>query len=82
MLHLATATGGVAMAPMTGTVFFERLERELAGNYVLAFEPLASERDGKPHRITVRLRNRSRLTVRARVLRPAERADAAGSGGG
>jgi VWFA-related protein len=66
MLHLATATGGVAMAPMTGMVFFERLERELAGSYVLAFEPLASERDGKPHKITVHLRKRSRLTVRTR----------------
>ena len=49
MLHLATATGGIAMTPMTGGVFFKRLERELAGGYVLAFEPLASERDGKPH---------------------------------
>jgi VWFA-related protein len=66
MLHLATATGGVAMAPMTGAVFFDRLERELAGSYVLAFEPLASERDGKPHKIQVRLRSRSRLTIRAR----------------
>ena len=66
MLHLATATGGVAMAPMTGAIFFERLERELSGDYVLAFEPLASERDGKPHKIAVHLRNRSRLTVRAR----------------
>lgn len=66
MLHLATATGGVAMTPMTGTVFFDRLERELAGSYVLAFEPLPSERDGKPHKIQVHLRKRSRLTVRAR----------------
>ncbi len=66
MLHLATATGGIAMTPMTGGVFFKRLERELAGGYVVAFEPLASERDGKPHRIQVRLRNRSGLTIRAR----------------
>ena len=66
MLHLATATGGIAMTPMTGGVFFKRLERELAGGYVLAFEPLAGERDGKPHRIEVRVRNRSRLTIRAR----------------
>lgn len=54
------------MSPMTGGVFFKRLERELAGAYVLAFEPLASERDGKPHKIAVRVRNRSRLTIRAR----------------
>ena len=66
MLHLATATGGIAMTPMTGGIFFKRLERELAGGYVLAFEPVASERDGKPHKIEVRLRNRTRLTIRAR----------------
>ena len=66
MLHLATATGGIAMTPMTGGIFFKRLERELAGGYVLAFEPLPSERDGKPHNIEVRLRNRTRLTIRAR----------------
>ena len=66
MLHLATATGGIAMRPMTGGTFFKRLERELAGGYVLAFEPLAAERDGKPHRIRVRLRNRRGVTVRAR----------------
>jgi len=66
MLHLATATGGIAMTPMTGGVFFKRLERELAGGYVLAFEPLPGERDGKPHKIEVRVRSRSRLTIRAR----------------
>jgi VWFA-related protein len=65
-LHIATATGGIAMTPLTGGIFFKRLESELAGVYILAFEPLVTERDGKPHKIRVRLRDRAGLTVRAR----------------
>lgn len=34
---------------------FERIARELSGYYLLAFEPLATERDGRNHRIKVEL---------------------------
>lgn len=34
---------------------FERIARELSGYYLLAFEPIDAERDGRPHRIRVEL---------------------------
>lgn len=34
---------------------FDRIARELSGYYLLAFEPLNSERDGRSHRIEVKL---------------------------
>ena len=34
---------------------FERIARELSGYYLLAFEPLEAERDGRSHRIRVEL---------------------------
>lgn len=34
---------------------FARIARELSGYYLLAFEPLAAERDGRAHRIRVQL---------------------------
>jgi len=33
---LSTATGGLAMAPVSGDSFFTRLEREQGGSYVIA----------------------------------------------
>ena len=44
---------------------FARIARELSGYYLLAFEPLDAERDGRPHRIRVRL-SRGRGELRAR----------------
>ena len=44
---------------------FQRIARELAGHYLLAFEPLDSERDGRLHRIEVSLAKR-RGEIRAR----------------
>ena len=34
---------------------FERIARELSGYYLLAFEPIETERDGRSHRIRVEL---------------------------
>ncbi len=50
-----------------------RIARELSGYYLLAFEPLATERDGRSHRIRVRLaRGGGELRARpAFVLPPA-----------
>jgi VWFA-related protein len=72
-VNLATATGGLAFAPVAGEAFFARLEKQLAGAYLLAFDPEPSDRDGRPHRIEVRVPRREGVTVRARrefVARP------------
>jgi VWFA-related protein len=62
---LSTATGGLAMAPVSGDSFFARLEREQGGSYVLAFEPIDADRDGRAHEIKVKVR-RDDATIRAR----------------
>jgi VWFA-related protein len=66
---LPAETGGIEETrPASGTRFFKQLEHHLAGSYLLAFEPLPSERDGKPHRIEIRVSRRPRSTVHARKL--------------
>ena len=81
---LAGTTGGLALTPVTGEIGFARLGRELSAGYVLAFETDATDRDGKEHRIDVRVRDRgwgtsvrARRTFRAdprrRVLAPRSR---------
>jgi VWFA-related protein len=62
---LATSTGGLRMAPVSGDAFFKRFEREQGGSYVLAFEPLDADRDGRAHTIKVATR-RLATTIRAR----------------
>jgi VWFA-related protein len=44
---------------------FNRITRELSGYHLLAFEPGPSDRDGRPHRISVKV-GREGVTVRAR----------------
>ena len=64
---LALETGGIeATRSASGGDFFKQLERELAGSYLLSFEPLASERDGKPHSIQIRISRRPQPTIHAR----------------
>ena len=56
---------------------FERIARELSGYYLLAFEPLTSERDGRPHRIEVKLaRGGGELRARPGFTLPAVPASA------
>ena len=51
---------------------FARIARELSGYYLLAFEPLDAERDGRPHRIRVRLsRGGGELRARPGFVLPA-----------
>ena len=59
-----------------GTVFrqvgtdpkpFERINRELSGYYLLAFEARASDRDGRPHRIRLSLARGRSGQLRART---------------
>jgi VWFA-related protein len=66
---LPAETGGLEEdGSVSGEGFFKRLARELSGAYVLAFEPLPSERDGQPHRIEIRLPDRKHTTIRARKV--------------
>jgi VWFA-related protein len=62
---LSTSTGGLSMAPVSGDAFFARLEREQGGSYVLAFEPIDADRDGRAHQIKVKVA-RPDTTIRAR----------------
>ena len=70
-------TRGSASSPAStrGTVFpvvgsadnaFARLALELSGYYLLSFEPESGDRDGKPHKIKVRVPGRSGVDIRAR----------------
>jgi VWFA-related protein len=71
---LPEETGGVAMTgAVSGADFFKQLARELSSTYLLSFEPTASDRDGTPHAIEIRLSRTPRPTVHARktfVLTP------------
>ena len=64
---LPEQTGGIASAGSpSGAEFFKQLASELSSTYLLSFEPIASDRDGKPHRIDVQISRRPQLTVHAR----------------
>jgi VWFA-related protein len=65
--RLAGAAGG-AVFPLIGAGDgpFRRILTELSGYYLLALEPSASDRDGRPHRIHVSVR-REQTVVRARA---------------
>jgi len=75
----AQTRGTLATVSGSANTAFDRLGRELAGYYLLGFEPSDGDRRGKEHRIRVQVKPRG-LTVRARptfVLREAEAATAA-----
>jgi VWFA-related protein len=59
------ARGTVVNVAGTGASFFERLEAELSGYYLLAVESDPRDRDGKPHPIKVDVPRRG-ATVRTR----------------
>ena len=63
---IAGVTGG-DLFRLSGTAdaVFDRVLRETSAYYELAFEPLASERNGKDHSIRVKV-DRPKVTVRAR----------------
>jgi VWFA-related protein len=73
-LTLVTHLAGGEMFRVTADpdASFERLDAELSGYYLLGFEPVAGDRDGKPHNIkvstsrsSVQVRSRSQFTVDA-----------------
>ena len=54
---VAGASGGSLARVVTGADFaFDRVLRETAAAYLLGVEPAESDRDGKPHRINVKIR--------------------------
>ena len=64
---LPEQTGGIASAGLpSGADFFKRLALELSSTYLLSFEPIASDQDGRPHRIDVQISRRPQLNVHAR----------------
>lgn len=63
---LVSAAGGTLFSTAgSGDNAFSRVALELSGYYLLGFEPQASDRDGKPHKIAVRVA-RNGAQVRAR----------------
>jgi VWFA-related protein len=60
---LAGITGGLAMTPVSGSIAFTRLERELSATYILAVEVEPGDRDGQRHRIDVNVSEGSRAAV-------------------
>jgi len=64
---LAARTGGLEEdRAVSSKDFFKYLEQELAGSYVLAFEPLPLEHDGRAHTIDIKIARSPRPTVHAR----------------
>lgn len=65
--HMAGAAGGTMIKAMvdSGDVAYARIARETSASYLLAVEPAASDRTGRPRRIQVRVDQRG-VTVRAR----------------
>jgi len=71
---LAVLSRGTLLRPgASGDVVFERVARELSGHYLLGFEPLDADRDGREHEVRVKV-SRPGLTVRTRrrVLVPSQ----------
>jgi thioredoxin-like negative regulator of GroEL len=68
LYDLASLARG-AVLPVIGSADppFQRIARELLGYYLVGFEPLATDRDGKSHDIRVKVK-RENVSVRARGL--------------
>ena len=73
---IAGASGGSLARVVAGAdVAFDRVLRETAASYLLGVEPADSDRDGKPHRINVKVRV-SNAEVRSRKEFVMPKADA------
>jgi len=79
---IAGAAGGAIFSVVAGADFaFERIARETSAYYLLGLEPVADDRDGKPHQIRVRT-VLSGATVRARTEFLIPKVDVAPAGQG
>ena len=64
---LPEESGGIQrQGAVSGADFFSELSRALSSTYLLAFEPSASDRDGRPHRIDIRVARQPKPAVHAR----------------
>jgi tetratricopeptide (TPR) repeat protein len=63
---VGAARGTIFNVSGSGAGFFERLNTELSGYYLLGVESDPGDRDGKPHPIRVEVAGGRRATVRAR----------------
>ncbi|HUQ87568.1 MAG TPA: VWA domain-containing protein [Vicinamibacterales bacterium] len=71
-LVTAAARGAVFRQVGSDAKPFERIARELSGYYLIAFEAIAAERDGRAHRIRVTLaKGRGEVRARASFTMPA-----------
>jgi VWFA-related protein len=63
----ATAAAGGTLLTVIGTVepYFERVATELSASYLLAIEVTPADRNGRPHRVDVKV-SRTELVVRSR----------------
>ena len=70
---LAGASGGALLRVVAGAdAAFERIAREISATYILGVEPVPADRDGKPHRIDVRVRRPgASVSHREEVILPA-----------
>jgi len=70
---LSGASGGTLLRVVAGAdAAFERIAREISATYILGVEPAPADRNGKPHRIDVRVRRPgARVSHREEVLLPA-----------
>jgi tetratricopeptide (TPR) repeat protein len=62
-----TTRGRVLPVLANGDGAFSRLGLELSGYYLLSFEPESGDRDGRTHKIRVRVPKRNGIDVRART---------------
>ena len=63
---LAIITGGYSRPYVAPVATLDRLSRELSASYLLAVRALDRDRDGKPHRLEVRVPALPRAVIRAR----------------
>lgn len=54
---LAGTTGGLAITPTSGEIGFSRLAQDLSAGYLLVFETQPSDRDGRTHEISVKVKD-------------------------
>jgi Ca-activated chloride channel family protein len=69
MEEFAAQTGGAVYIPKTVEdldIAFAQIAADLAQQYVLSYYPAEDKRDGRYHQLSVRVKNKSNLRIRAR----------------
>ena len=69
MEQLSAETGGAVYLPKTTAqldLAFDQIAADLAQQYVLSYYPNAEQRDGRLHRLELRLKSRSDVRIRSR----------------